>query len=98
VPARDGASAPDGAAAADGSAIIPPSRRDGGIPPVPPGAPPCAPDSMAGDGKACRYEVVVECTLAAEAGPVQICTCLPPALGGKWYCGAARDGGGVRPF
>lgn len=92
--APKGMSGIDGSAAApDGPTIIPPSQRDGGIPPVPPGAPPCAPDSNAGDGKACHYQAPVDCTPPSDGGPIQVCTCLPVSLGGKWYCMAAPDGG-----
>jgi hypothetical protein len=52
---------------------------------------------MAGDGEPCAYEVVVSCTPVSDAGPVQVCTCLPVSLGGKWYCEAAGRDGGVRP-
>jgi len=73
--------------------FIPPSQRDGGIPSRPPGAPPCAPDSNAGQGNACPYKAIVECMPVTEAGPVQTCICLAPPLGGKWSCENARDGG-----
>jgi len=74
--------------------FIPPSLRDGGIPRTPPGAPPCAADSNAGNGNACPYKAIVECAVVAEAGPVQRCICLAPPLGGKWSCEPARDAGG----
>ena len=84
----DGAPPPGDAIADPG--IIPPSRRDGGIPPRPPGSPPCAADSNAADGNACPYKFIVECTLTREAGPAQTCICVG-SLGGKWYCSDARD-------
>jgi hypothetical protein len=98
-PGRDGAPAtnPDARSAEDAGGIpgfIPPSLRDGGIPRTPPGTPPCAPDSNAGNGNTCPYKAIVACSVVPEAGPVQACTCLG-ALSGKWICETARDGGGV---
>jgi len=89
----DGARPPE-AGAPDGDGFIPPSRRDGGIPRPPAGSPPCAPDSMAGDGNVCLYKSIVGCTPVTDARPVQVCYCFAPPLDGKWHCEAARGDGG----
>jgi hypothetical protein len=88
------ASPTDGTTPVD-SGVNPPSRRDGGIPTPPPGEPPCAHDSNAGNGNTCPYVTVVGCRPAIETGPAQVCYCFAPPLDGKWHCEDAHDGGGV---
>jgi hypothetical protein len=88
----DGAKPADSGIPSDVPSVVPPSRRDGSIPMPPPYEPPCAPDSNAGNGRVCPYQVIVGCRLLTDAG-VQTCICLGPNLGGKWGCEEARDGG-----
>ena len=89
---RDDAGPIDGAIPAD-ARVKPPPRRDGSIPNPPPGEPPCAHDSNAGNGKTCPYDTVVGCRPVIDAGPPQVCYCFAAPLDGKWHCEDAHDGG-----